>query len=81
MTFTEIAAFDAKQRLPELLRGVQQGQCYRITLRGRPVGLLMACGSGDARAARDAVAAMKAFERIPGVAGEDVAAWIAEGRR
>jgi prevent-host-death family protein len=35
--YTEIGAFDAKAKLSELLRQMQQGQRYTITLRGHPV--------------------------------------------
>lgn len=35
-----IGAFDAKTRLPELLRAVQKGQRFTITHRGKPVATL-----------------------------------------
>ena len=37
----EIGSYDAKTRLPELLREVQTGQRYTITLRGKPVADLV----------------------------------------
>jgi prevent-host-death family protein len=37
----EIGAFEAKTRLPELLRGVAQGKRYTITNRGKPVAELV----------------------------------------
>lgn len=38
---SEIGAYDAKTRLPELLRKVQLGEEYLITNRGRPVARLI----------------------------------------
>ena len=39
-TAKTIGAFDAKTRLPELLRAVQRGQRFTITRRGKPVATL-----------------------------------------
>ena len=36
-TYTEIGAFDAKTKLSEILRKVEQGERFTITLRGRAV--------------------------------------------
>ena len=33
----EIGSYEAKTKLPELLRGVQAGKRYTITLRGEPI--------------------------------------------
>ena len=40
VTAKTIGAFDAKTRLPELLRAVQRGQRFTITRRGKPVATL-----------------------------------------
>ena len=37
----EIGSFDAKTRLAELLREVEQGRAFTITRRGRPVARLV----------------------------------------
>lgn len=37
---TTLGAFDAKTRLPELLRAVRKGQRFTITHRGQPVAVL-----------------------------------------
>lgn len=79
--FAEIGSYDAKTKLPELLREVQGGQRFTITLRGKPVADLVpsiGCGSSNIRAAVDA---MRSFNKIRGVDGVAVADWIAEGRR
>jgi prevent-host-death family protein len=79
--YTEIGAFDAKAKLSELLREVRAGQRYTITVRGEPVAdLVPYTGRNDVSKAA-AVAAMQQFKRIKGVSAEEIAAWIAEGRK
>ncbi len=77
---TEIGAFEAKTHLSRLLRDVQRGRRYTITLRGRPVADLVPSGSAAADERRDAVGAMKGIRKVRGVPDQEVAAWIAEGR-
>lgn len=77
----EVGSYEAKTKLPELLRGVQLGKRYTITLRGEAVADLVP-PQGDKLA--DAVAAvddMRAFmqSRQP-VSGLDLKALIGEGR-
>lgn len=38
---TVIGAFEAKTKLPELLRGTTEGKSYLITRRGKPVARLV----------------------------------------
>ena len=76
--FIEIGSYQAKIKLPELLREVQAGQCFTITLRGKPVASLVPCASATDHQA--AVNEMKSFPRIEGVLGEQVREWITEGR-
>jgi prevent-host-death family protein len=80
MAYREIGAFDAKTRLSELLRDVERGERFTITHRGRAIADLVPSAGGAPDAAA-AVAAMLAFEGVHGVAEEDVADWIADGRR
>ena len=77
----EIGSYEAKTKLPELLRGVQAGKRYTITLRGEPVAdLIPAEGAKQADAAA-AVDAMRQFMRTaPPVEGIDLKALINEGR-
>lgn len=77
--FREIGAYDAKTKLPELLRLVQEGQRFTITHRGKPVADLIPSSGADAIEG-DPVDALLAFERVPNIEAEDVSAWIAEGR-
>ena len=79
MPYREVGAFDAKTRLSELLREVERGERFTITHRGRAIADLVPSAAGEPDAAA-AIAAMLAFEGVPGVADQDVADWIAEGR-
>jgi prevent-host-death family protein len=73
----EVGAYEAKTRLPELLREVERGERITITVRGKPVAEL----TPARRTPADAVAEMQAFEPIKGVDPATVADWIEEGRR
>lgn len=77
----EIGSYEAKTKLPELLRGVQAGKRYTITLRGEPIAdLVPAEGSRQADAAA-AVEAMRRFMHAASpVKGIDLKALIDEGR-
>ena len=77
----EIGSFEAKTKLPELLRGVQEGAHYTITLRGKPVAELVPIGRTNAATYAKAVERMQSFKRVKGVSNQNLAAWIAEGRR
>ena len=75
-----IGAFEAKTQLSRLLRAVEQGQRFTISVRGKPVADLIP-HRGDANdAAAAAVAALQATPRIYGIRDADVAGFINEGR-
>ena len=76
--FIEIGSYEAKTKLSELLREVQAGQCFTITLRGKPVASLVPYTSATDHQA--AVNEMKNFPMIEGVSAEQVSERIAEGR-
>ena len=75
----EIGSSEAKTKLSELLRRVQGGAHYTITLRGKPVAELVPVGRSSATAFAQAVERMRSFKRVKGVSGQDLAEWIAEG--
>lgn len=79
--YTEIGSFDAKAKLSQLLREVQRGRRYTITLRGRPVADLVPSESSVHQNAHSAIEAMRSMRKVRGVAGKTVLEWIAEGRR
>lgn len=77
----EIGSYEAKTKLPELLRGVQAGKRYTITLRGEPVADLVPAEGTKQADVVAAVEAMRQFMReAPPVRGVDLKALIDEGR-
>jgi len=79
--YPEIGAYDAKTKLPELLREVRAGHRFTITHRGKAVAALVPIGRAGEDDIREAVAAMRALPRIKGVNAADLQSWSAEGRR
>jgi prevent-host-death family protein len=79
--YTEIGAFDAKTRLSELLRKVDQGERFTITVRGRPVADIVPTKARNQRAIDEAVEGLINFPRIQGIPGDTVLEWIREGRK
>lgn len=77
----EVGSYEAKTKLPELLRGVQVGKRYTITLRGEAVADLVPTQGKEATDAEAAVDEMRAFmqTRRPAV-GVDLKALISAGR-
>ncbi len=78
---SSIGAFEAKAQLSRLLRAVEQGEHFTITVRGRPVADLVPHRAASSQAVAAAVEALQAFPRIRGVSDADVASFVAEGRR
>lgn len=77
----EVGSYEAKTKLPELLRGIQAGNRYTITLRGEAVAdLVPAQGSNnlDAVAAVDEMLSFMKARKSGG--GIDLKALIDEGR-
>ncbi len=79
--YTEIGAFDAKTRLSEILRKVEQGERFTITVRGRAVADVVPTKRRDQQRISAAVEALRNFPRITGVSGDEVLSWIHEGRK
>jgi prevent-host-death family protein len=75
-----IGSFEAKSQLSRLLRAVERGERFTITVRGRPVAELVPCEASSQGAIEEAAEAMRRFPRIQGVADRDVASFIGEGR-
>lgn len=80
---TEIGAYDAKTRLPELLRQVRAGKRFTITNRGEAIADLV---PSEAARVADAKAAIERFQaflkdnpvKVP--PGTDIKALVDEGR-
>jgi len=76
-----IGAFEAKAQLSRLLRAVEQGERFTITVRCKPVADLVPHGGGSEQGVAAAVAALQSQPRIRDVSDADVASFVAEGRR
>ena len=79
--YTPIGAFEAKTKLSEILKKVESGQRFTITRRGQAVADIVPSGQRDPQRVRQAVEALRNFPRITGVSGDEVLAWIQEGRK
>jgi prevent-host-death family protein len=78
---TEIGAYEAKTRLPELLRQVKAGRSFTITNRGEAVADLVPSETARPKDKPAAVEKFKAFMRENPVRGAaSVREWIAAGR-
>lgn len=76
-----IGTYEAKTRLPQILREVQAGQRFTITSRGKPVAELSPVKSAAATDAKVAIEAFEAYRDANPVGRRiDIAALIAEGR-
>jgi prevent-host-death family protein len=78
--YTEIGAFDAKTRLSELLRKVDQGERFTITVRGRAVADIVPNQERRRERAAEAVRNLLAMPKIEGISGDTILEWIREGR-
>jgi prevent-host-death family protein len=80
---TEIGAYEAKTRLPELLREVRAGRRFTITNRGEAVADLVPSGTRNLVDAAVAIDRFRTFMRehpLKARRGVDVRALIDEGR-
>jgi antitoxin (DNA-binding transcriptional repressor) of toxin-antitoxin stability system len=77
-----MGSYEAKTKLPELLRGVQGGNRYTITLRGQAVADLIPAQGNNLADATLAVDEMRSFmlSRKQPMASVDLKTLINEGR-
>ncbi len=78
---TEIGSYDAKTRLPELLREIAAGHAYTITLRGKPVADLVPSAAATSSDTTAAIEAMRTMPKVRVPKRESVKSWITEGRK
>ncbi|MCL2636374.1 MAG: type II toxin-antitoxin system prevent-host-death family antitoxin [Betaproteobacteria bacterium] len=76
----EVGAYEAKTKLPQLLREVQVGKRYTITNRGVAIADLVPAERAKRHEAAAAVAQMKAFMAKNALPGVDIKKLIEEGR-
>ena len=78
---SEVGAFEAKTRLPQLLKRVQQGERFVITRHKHPVAELIPYRRRDVDRVRAAIDGLKEFQRTHSLGGLSVREMIEEGRR
>ena len=78
--YNEVGAFAAKTNLSEILRKVEQGERFTITVRGRPVADIVPSQLKNRQRAAEAVRRLLAMPKIEGISPETVKEWIEEGR-
>jgi prevent-host-death family protein len=77
----QVGAYEAKTRLPELLRQVMAGQSFTITNRGQPVAELIPIRTAAPPDAKAAIQEFRAFMKANPLTGPvDIRALIEEGR-
>jgi len=76
----EIGSYEAKTKLPELLRQVKTGKSFTITNRGEAIADLVPSAGVRVKDKVAAVARLKAFMRADPVREVDIKALIEEGR-
>ena len=77
---TEIGSYEAKTKLPELLRQVKNGKSFTITNRGKAVADLVPSESALVKNRIEAVDRMREFMRSSPVYGVNIKELIEEGR-
>ncbi len=76
----EIGSYEAKTKLPELLRQVKSGKSFTITNRGEAVADLVPSRGAKAKDKVAAAERIKAFMRSDPVRGVNIKELIEEGR-
>ena len=76
-----VSSYEAKSKLPELLRRVEGGERITITRHGHPVAQIVPMPDARGMTPSEAVAALLRFPRVRLPQGESVKAMIEEGRR
>lgn len=76
----EIGSYEAKTKLPELLRQVKAGKSFTITNRGEAIADLVPSQGARTKDKSAAVEALKAFMLTDPVLGVNIKALIEEGR-
>ncbi len=77
---TEIGSYEAKTRLPELLRQVKSGQSFTITNRGKAIADLVPSVSARTRDKGAVVEKLKTFMLEAPVRSVNIKELIEEGR-
>jgi antitoxin (DNA-binding transcriptional repressor) of toxin-antitoxin stability system len=76
----EIGSYDAKTKLPEILRRVQSGETFTITNRGKAIAELGPSHASSRAVAKAAVENILKLKKYY-VSGEQIASLKADGRK
>ncbi len=76
----EIGSYDAKTKLPEILRRVESGETFTITNRGKAIADLIPSKERGRERARIAIESILKMKRRP-IADEDLRAMRERGRK
>ena len=77
----EIGSYDAKTKLPEILRRGEEGESFTITNRGKPVADLIPSRAGARRRAAAAIANLLESSREHQVTDDELADMKESGRK
>jgi len=77
---TEIGSYDAKTKLPEILRRVEQGESFTITNRGRPIADLIPSRAAEKQRAETAIKNLRDAAGKYSVSDEDLDRLKSKGR-
>lgn len=77
---TEIGSYDAKTKLPEILRRVEQGESFTITNRGKPIADLIPSRAAEKHRAETAIKNLREAAGKYVVSDEELANMKSEGR-
>lgn len=75
-----VGAYEAKTHLAQLLDRVERGERVTITRHGRPVAVLQPVEGAQAMTVAQAVASLKAFERVTLPEGVEIRDLLEAGR-
>ena len=78
---SEIGAFEAKTRLPQLLQRVEAGERFVITRHSRPVAELVPFRPREPEKVQSAIDALKAFQSTHSLDGLSVRKIVEKARR
>jgi prevent-host-death family protein len=76
-----VGAYEAKTKLPELLKRVESGEHITIARHGTPIAVLIPVGEYPRRDPRAAAEALREFALTHSLGGMSVREMIDEGRR
>ncbi|MDZ7685949.1 MAG: type II toxin-antitoxin system prevent-host-death family antitoxin [Gammaproteobacteria bacterium] len=76
----EVGSYEAKTKLPELLRQVREGKTFTITSRGKPIADLVPTTGGTPKDRAAAVEKLRALMTREPVRNVDIKELIEEGR-